>query len=254
MPDAVTEADATRELVNAVETCESAEVRFVLACWLAALGLLLVACGGSSKAKDNGISSMSVKQILTTVQAAVKNAKTVHIAGGGSSGGSSLVLNLTLEKGTGGSGTISVNGLSFQIVKDGNKLYFKGGPAFLKHYAGAAATLIQGRWFVVPSTVNGFSDFVPLTNISELIDHILGTAPATLAKGKETTINGQPALAVTDTTNGGTLYVATTGPAYPLQLKPKTGTTGLINFTAWDQPVTITPPSNAVDFEKLVGK
>jgi hypothetical protein len=255
MPVVLTSADATRGLVDGAQTCESAAVRVALACWLAAFGLLLAACGGGSKPKDNGVSAMTPKQILTTVQEAVKNAKSVHIAGGRSSGGSSFVLNLTLEQGTGATGSITYNGATIQIVKDGDKLYFKAGQVALKQFAGTAvASLVAGRWFVVPTTMVGFDSFVPLTDISKVTDLVLGAAPGTLTVGKETTINGQSAVAVTDTTGGGTLFVATTGPAYPLQLRPKTGSVGLVNFTNWDQPVTITPPSNAIDLEKLIGK
>jgi len=223
-----------------------------LACWLAAFGLLLAACGGGGGAKDNGVASQTPQEIVTSVKAAVKNATSVHFVGGGSSNGQTLALNLKLEKGKGGTGTVSFSGVTIQIVKDGDKLYFKGGSAFLKQYAGQAASLLAGKWLYVPSTMNGFSSFTPLTNMTQLIDKILASH-GTLAKGQTTTIDGQPAIAIVDKTNGGTLYVATTGPAYPLELKPKTGNKGLVRFTDWDQPVTITPPPHPVDLSKLTG-
>jgi hypothetical protein len=236
--------------VNRGETCHSSGVRVALACWLAALGLLLAACGGGGGAKDNGITSQPPKQILTRMRTDVSNAKSVHVSGKVNTSGQTIALDLQLEKGTGGTGTVSFNGVTLQIIRDGDKLYFKGNQAFLKKYSAAAAQLFAGKWFVVSATSSGFSSFVPLTNITGLIGQILGAAPTTLKTGETTTINGQPALAITDTKKGGTLYVATTGPVYPLELKPKSGS-ALVSFSDWDQPVTITPPENPVDLSKL---
>jgi hypothetical protein len=227
-------------------------MRKALACWLAAVGLLVAGCGGSGGPKSNGIADQTPDQILTRMKTDVSKAQTVHVTGQIAEGSGGVSLDLTLARGKGGSGTVTFNGLTIQIVRSGDKLYFKGNQAFLKKYSGAAASLLAGKWFVVPSTMSGFSSFVPLTSITGLIGQILGSAPSTLEKGDTTTINGQPALAIVDTTKGGTLYVATTGPVYPLELKPKTGS-GHVSFSDWDQPVTITPPSNPVDLSKLIG-
>jgi hypothetical protein len=228
-------------------------MRSALACWLAAIGLLVAGCGGSSGAKSNGVTDQTPNQILTRMKTDVASAKSVHVTGQIAEGGGGLSLDLQLERGKGGSGTITFGEVTIQIVRDGDKLYFKGNQAFLKKYSGAAAQLLAGKWFVVPSSTKGFSSFAPLTNITGLIGQILGAAPSTLKKGDATTIDGQPALAIVDTTRGGTLYVATTGPVYPLELKPKTGSQH-ISFSDWDEPVTITPPSNPVDLTKLIGK
>jgi len=65
------------------------------------------------------------------------------------------------------------------------------------------------------------------------------------------TINGQPAVGVSDATKGGTLYVASTGTAYPIEIV-KAGTNGgAITFDAWNKPVTLTAPTNAVSINQL---
>ena len=72
-----------------------------------------------------------------------------------------------------------------------------------------------------------------------------------LSKGKTTTVQGQKVIGVTDTTNGGTLYVAATGTAYPIEIS-KTGTDGgRIVFDHFNQPVSLTPPAHAVDISNL---
>ena len=57
-----------------------------------------------------------------------------------------------------------------------------------------------------------------------------------------------------DRGTGGTLYVATTGKPYPIELdSPGNGKQGKITFDQWDQAVTIAAPKGAIDLSKLTG-
>ena len=212
----------------------------------------LAGCGGGGP-KSNGIAEMTPTQIVAQMRKDVANAKSVHITGTGTSSDTQLSLDLQLVRGTGGSGHIEIGGYAFDIVRIDNKLYFKADKAALNHFAGSVvANLLAGRWFVVPAGSGGFGSFTPFTDLQKLMKQIL-TASGPVEKGDETKVDGQPVIALTDTKNGGTLYVATTGPAYPLQLKPGKKNTGSISFTDWDQPVTLTAPKNALDYKKLTG-
>ena len=196
---------------------------------------------------------MTANQIIAQMKKDVSNAKSVHITGSGSSGSTQLSLDLQLERGTGGSGHIEIGGYGFDIVRIDNKLYFKADHAALDHFAGAVvARLLAGKWFVVPAGSSGFGSFTPFTDLQRLMNQIL-TASGRVEKGEETKVGDQPAITLTDTKNGGTLYVATTGPAYPLQLKPGKSKTGTISFTDWDEPVTLTAPKDSLDYAKLTG-
>jgi hypothetical protein len=227
-------------------------MRVASACWLAVVAVLLVGCGGKKSPSSNGVASMTPTQILAQMQKAVAGAESVHIVGAGTTGGSTITLDLELAAGRGGAGHISIGGLGFDIVRVGQKLYFKGDKNFLTHYAGAvAAQLLAGKWFYVPVSTGGFGSFAPLTNMVAITRQILANH-GTIAKGGETTIDGQPAITLVDKSQGGTLYVATTGPAYPLALKPGKGK-GAIKFTEWDQPVTLTAPAKPIDYSKLTG-
>jgi hypothetical protein len=99
-----------------------------------------------------------------------------------------------------------------------------------------------------PAATGRLASLTPLTDIAKLFTGILATH-GTLAVGKETTIGGQPAIGIVDTSKGGTLYVATTGKPYPVALR-KSGS-GAITFDRWDKPVTLTAPSNPVDISQL---
>jgi hypothetical protein len=228
-------------------------MRRAWACWLAVFTVALAGCGGGGGAKSNGVADLTPTQIIAQMKEAVSTAKSVHITGSGTTGGTKLSLDLQLQKGTGGSGHIEINGYGFDIVRIGDKLYFKADEKALDHFAGSvAAKLLAGRWFEVPAGSSGFGSFTPFTDLQKLMNQIL-TASGRVEKGDETKVDGQPAIALTDAKNGGTLYVATTGPAYPLELKPGKNKSGKISFTDWDQPTTLTAPKNALDYAKLTG-
>ncbi len=239
-------------------------MRIALACSFAAIAVLLVGCGGSKStsstttsgtttAPDNGVSAKSADEIVAAMQTAVSTATSVHIVGAGTSGGSSISLNLKLVRGKGGTGHIALGGLGFDIIRIGQKVYINASKNFLLHYAGSSAASLSGRWFFVSESTKGLGSLGSLTNIEALINQILASH-GTLAKGDTTTIGGQPAIAIKDTKNGGVLYIATTGPAYPLELTPgKNNGTGVIKFTSWDQPIALKAPAHPLDYSKLGG-
>jgi hypothetical protein len=226
-------------------------VRGVWACWLLLVAVAVAGCGGG--AKSNGVADMTATQIVAEMQKAIANAKSVHITGSGTSGGTKLSLDLQLEASTGGAGHIEIDGYGFDIVRIDKKLYFKADAPALNHFAGSvAAKLLAGKWFAVPADSSGFGSFTPFTDLRKLMNQIL-RASGPVEKGDETKTGEQPSIAVTDTKNGGTLYVATTGPAYPLELEPGKNGSGSISFTDWDQPVTLTAPKDSIDYAKLTG-
>ncbi|HTT31243.1 MAG TPA: hypothetical protein VMG37_22710 [Solirubrobacteraceae bacterium] len=219
---------------------------------LAALvALALAACGSSGgSSSDNGISSKSPNEIVSAATSAVSSVNSVHVAGTVLSGGQHVTLDLNLVNGKGGKGSMAQNGLGFQIVAVGSEVYINGSQSFWKTFGGsAAAQLLSGKWLKAPAT-GQLSSLATLTNVQKLFNQLL-SSHGKLAKGKTTTIHGQPAIAVTDTTNGGTLYVATTGKAYPLEISKTGAQGGQITFDHFDQPVTLTPPAKAIDISQL---
>jgi len=167
------------------------------------------------------------------------------------SGGAPITLDLHLVAGKGGKGKISENGLSFELVQLNGTAYISGSSEFYKHFAGpAAAQLLQGKWLKASSTSGSLATLASLTDLQKLISAALAQH-GTLTKGAKTTISGQPAIAITDTTQDGSLYVATTGQPFPIQISKSGAGGGKITFAEWNQPVTITAPANAVDINEL---
>ena len=209
----------------------------------------LAGCGGSSS--GNGVASKSAEEIVSASKTAADSASSVHVSGSIVTGGTPVTLDLTLAAGKGATGELSESGLSFKLIMMGNTVYISGSPAFYRHLGGtAAAQLLAGKWLKASATSGEFASFGSLANMRNLIDSTLASH-GTLSKGSTTTVGGQSAIAVTDSTKGGTLYVATNGQPYPLEIRKTGSESGKITFDRWNQPVTITPPANSVDLSEL---
>jgi hypothetical protein len=215
------------------------------------VALALAACGGgSSSSSSNGITSKSPDQIVAAATSAVGSVNSVHVSGKVLSSGQSVALDLNLLNGKGGTGTMSQNGLGFKIVAVGPEVYINGSSAFWTKFGGsAAAQLLSGKWLKAPAS-GQLSSLATLTSVQKLFSQLL-SSHGKLATGKTTTVRGQQVVAVNDTTNGGTLYVATSGKPYPIEISKTGSEGGQLVFDHFNQPVTLTAPANATDISQL---
>jgi hypothetical protein len=221
----------------------------LLTCLFALVLFALTGCGSSGA--GNGVASKNAGEIVGEAKRAADSASSVHVSGSVNSGGSPVTLDLNLAAGKGATGQISQNGSTFKIVIDGSTAYISGSDAFYRKLGGsAAAQLLAGKWLKVTTSTPEFASFGSLTNMRKLLDTVL-VGHGSLQKGPSTTVAGQQAIEVKDTTRGGSLYVATTGKPYPLQISKTGSETGAIKFDNWDEPVTITPPSSSVNLSEL---
>lgn len=143
--------------------------------------------------------------------------------------------------------------MGFRIVALNRTAYINGTDAFLRRFGGAAGVqLFHGRWLKGP--IGGqFAGFAQLTDTSTLFSMLL-SKHGKLAKGPTTTIAGQKVIGVNDATVGGTLYVATTGRPYPVQVSGMSQrSSGRVVLDRYDQPVSLSAPANAIDVTKLPG-
>jgi hypothetical protein len=214
-----------------------------------AAGLGLAACGGSS---SNGVDGKTPTAIVGASKQAADAANSVHVAGSIAATGAPTTFDLHLVKGRGGQGTLSVNGLSFQLIRIGPDIYVKGSPAFYKKFSGAAATLLQGKWLKGQATSGSFSAIGPFTDLPSFVDQALSNPEKTLTKGGSRTIGGQKVIDVKDPT-GGSLSVATTGKPYPVQIAKGGTSGGTINFDRWNASVPLKAPADSVDINTLQG-
>jgi hypothetical protein len=214
------------------------------------LAVAVAACGGSGSSSSNGVAAKSPDAIVSAVSAAVAGVRSVHVSGSVGNGGSLTTLDLNLVSGKGGRGSMSENGLAFQIVAVGQEVYINASPAFWRHAGGnAAAQLFSGKWLKAPAS-GQFASLAALTNVQELFTKLLSNH-GKLAKGSTTTISGQKVIAITDTTQGGNLYVATTGKPYPIEIVKTGSQAGRVKFDHFNESVSLTAPANAIDISQL---
>ena len=227
-------------------------MRLISVAALVAAVALLAGCGGGSN--DNGVAAKSPTDILSAAQKAATGASAVHISGNIDTGGKPITVDLTLVRGKGGTGHMSENGLGFDIVRVGDKVYIRGSEAFYKAFAGAAAaSLLKGKWLEGSATTGQLSSLTALTDLTAFFNGTLGSHGA-VTKGSRSTVGSQKVIAIKDTKSGGTLYIATTGKPYPIELEsPNGGKQGTVSFDNWDKTVAIVAPKGAIDISKLKG-
>jgi hypothetical protein len=210
--------------------------------------VLLAGCGSGKK------ESKPPTQVLADAKAAATKAASVHVAGSIVSGGTPIKLDLSMARGKGAKGSMSTNGLSFDLVRVGDTVYIQGSDEFYKHFAGAAvAQLLHGKWLKASATQGQLESLAPLTSIGALFTGI-STHHGKLASEGTTTYHGQKVAEIRDTSDNSKLYVAATGKPYPVAIVGgKKGQSGTITFDDWNSGVSLSTPKDALDISKLGG-
>lgn len=201
--------------------------------------------GASGTAASNGVAGRPPQRIVAAATHAINGVRSVQVAGSVVENGIPVRLDLHLSAPSGGEGEVSENGLAFRLISTGKVLYIQGSSAFWTHFGGArAAKLFRGKWLKVPNA-GQFATLGTLATIPGAVNQLLAQH-GTLVRAGRTTIDGRPAVGVADRTQGGTLFVATTGQPYPLEILKRGRNGGSVKFTDFNQPVTITPPAHAI--------
>lgn len=213
------------------------------------LALPLAACGSSTA--GNGVASKTPSEIMAAARSAANSAATAHVSGSIVDGGGSTSVDLELEAGKGGIGSITFGGRSVRTIQINGTIYIKGGEPFYRELAGArAARALRGKWLKAPARDGNFSSLASLTELDKLIDATLASH-GSLSRVGSATINGQRAVGITDPAEGGTLYVASTGIPYPLEIVKAGRAAGKVLFGGWNKPVTLSAPTDAVNINQL---
>jgi hypothetical protein len=216
----------------------------------AAAALALAGCGGSGGPSTlhvrvtKGESGKSAGQILRDVRAAVTKASSVHLAGH-VQGTTALVLNMYLGP-KGGRGTVSTDGLVVRVTRIGNAAYLTSTNAFYRHFTNAAGMhLLDGRSLKVPVSDARFGAFANLTDMRALLTTILEPKGVVVKTGTQT-LRGIPVIGLRDSSGNGTLYIAATGPPYPVELVQAGANHGVISFDHWGGPLVLRAPGHPV--------
>lgn len=228
----------------------------VTRCLVALFGLvgvvLLAGCGGG--AKSNGIDKLGADAALAKVKAAVADVHSVHVKGTINQSGQPLALEVVVGPDS-AEGSITVAGGTMDLRLVDGITYFRGdAKVFAAFGANAAqASVAAGRWIKDTGTSGPAAGFAVFLNRKQLFDNAL-TPQGTVSTGGSATVNGQKALILIDNSSqGGKLYVASTGAALPLRIARTGDNGGRIDFTDYNADVNVVAPSGAIDISQLSG-
>jgi hypothetical protein len=215
---------------------------------LFALGVALAGCGGSS---HDGVASKPPRAILAAAQAASAKATSVHVSGSieGASAHESFDIEILAGKGT--RGRVTTDGASFELIETAGTVYVKGDAAFYERIGGrAAARRLDGKWLKAPASDPKLQPVLRLTDLQSLISVSLA-GHGRLASAGTSVVSNVRVVGVRDAAKGETVYVATSGPPYPIQISKSGLGGGTITLDRWDTPIVIRPPHNAIDISAL---
>jgi hypothetical protein len=211
------------------------------------LALPLAGCGSS----DNGVAAKSASEILAATRAAAQSASSVHVTANSKVlKGRGLTLDASLSKQQ-AHARISFFGYDLQTIRDGHTMYVKGNRQVDERLEATLGVKVpSGKW--LKGSASSLGQVGAFTDISKELSLIL-SGSGKVTKGARVKTDGQPAitLKLTRKLYSGTLYVATTGRPYPLKLTKTGRETGQTTFTGWNDPVSVSPPANAVDLSQL---
>jgi hypothetical protein len=217
----------------------------LLAALSATAAVALAACGGGG---SNGVANESPSQILQATLSALRSAHSVHIKGTVGTGSGQITIDADSFSNGDVNGTVGQGGVSAQVIKIGGTDYLKGPASFWQTAGGTTAgvaALLSGRWISTPdgSAAPGIGNTFTMSALAASLSQDNGT----ITKGSTGTVNGQPAISITSS-NGGTLWIATTGTPYILEATGggSGSNSGELTFTNWDQGTLPTPPAGAV--------
>lgn len=218
--------------------------------------LVVAGCGGgggsSSSAKANGEASKSADQVFADANHAATTASSMHVSGNINANGTAITLDFSTTK-QAATGSMSLNGYSFDFIRIGNSLYIKGSDAFYKHFAGASlAQLLHDKWLRGSATKGKVAQLGQFTSATGLFA-LVSKSHSTLNNEGTKTYKGQSVVALDDSSHQGTFYVAATGKPYPVAFVGPTAKAGAITFGNWNAPVSASAPKGAIDISQVGG-
>jgi hypothetical protein len=229
-------------------------------------------CGGGSSG-SNGEASKSASQILSDAGAAVGRAHSVTLGGTFRQENRPWNISAELEQPDKAHLTLSRGSSTAAVTTLGGTAYLKASASFyagLKDVPSATVALIADRWFKLPSSTElGFLAHFNLPTLGRC----LAQEPGTLSVSGTTSVDGKPAVVVTDKGDvpGSTpskFYVATSGEPVLLRAvatgkQQPGGSRSECNegspaepgqeliFSGYNRPANIAAPAGAIDLSQL---
>lgn len=209
--------------------------------------------GKADKAPGSELEKLTGPQIANKAMTAMKSATSLTTDMNGIVDGGAMKYHMSSDnKGE------CVGNMSFgteghvELIKTGQLVYMKFDRAFWKSQGGedgqAAADSIGDRWTKSKASGSDFKDFASACDSDAILSEF-EAGPNLARKGKTTTVDGKPAIILTETDGDETYttYVATEGKPYILKLVVKGGKEpGTVTYSDFDKPVDAKAPTGDI--------
>jgi hypothetical protein len=207
------------------------------------------AAAATSVAKDFATGkpeSLSPDQVVSAITTAYQGASAVHVKGSTASGGSTMKIDLQLNKDS-GSGTLEGEGMTMPVNWANGVFYLQFTDILITKMGQSPTTgpgaALRNKWVssnspIGSSMASAVKDFLNYNAfLQKLVDEF--RRKAFTAAGSET-VNGVAVFAF-KSADGTILDVAASTPHYLMRVvEPQTGSE--LNLTGWNHPVAVTPP------------
>jgi len=211
----------------------------------AVAGVLVLAGCGSSGGVTPSSKPPSVSSLVSTTKADFRSAKSVRFSGHVRQAGHLVTLDLKMLRSGDFSGTVSLSGATFRLVRVGGKTYAYVSKSFFaylhttRHVPAGTCALICGKWFTLPS---GALPQFSLGSLAAKFDHV---SPPKGTHTTVTTFAGQPAYKVSS--SGKAAFWAKNGHHYLLGFRLQKQDVAL-TFSQWNKvpPISAPPASKVV--------
>ncbi|MET8008677.1 hypothetical protein ABZU86_33530 [Streptomyces sp. NPDC005271] len=243
----------------------------LVAAMCAGLAATLAACGGGGGEKDpdagtNGVGKLPAAKIETRARAAAGSADAVRLSGNLVTKGRTYKLDMRL-KGDGGTGQVSTEGSTFELLRIGKELYLKADAGFWAHKgasgdgrsgartaAGGAADKLDDKYVKIPAGDPSYQRLSGFTDKGVLLDGLLGLH-GRITTGDRGQVDGVRTIRVLagKAGEGGSLDVSLEGHPYPLRLH-RAGGAGVIRLADWNKDFELTAPdkSHILDYGQQI--
>ncbi len=221
--------------------------RMRLGALVVVVAAVVSACGGSS---PSGLAAEPASYILAAAKAAGVAASSVKLTATADVSGTQESYALQEEDPSHYEESEARAGQRFTKLRLGEDVYVIGNPAFLAAQGASPArqTQFNDKWLM--GTVAPISAPPGLRMVMDSLLNPQGP----ITKGATSTVDGQSVVAVFDAKVEGTLYVATKGTPYPVELTRRSpSVTSRIKFSDWNQPLALTPPASYHSLSLLRG-
>ncbi|MFD8381924.1 hypothetical protein ACFV2X_25940 [Streptomyces sp. NPDC059679] len=248
----------------------------VMAAMCAGLAAALAGCGGDGGGEDpdagtNGVGKLPAAKIEARAQKAAGDAEAVRLSGELVTKGRTYKVDMRL-KADGGTGQVSAEGSTFQLLRVGKDLYLKADAGFWAHKneggegsgsgqsgggqsAGdaAAAKKLDDKYVKIPAGDPSYKQLSGLTDKTLLLDGLLGLH-GKISTGDRGKVDGVRTIRIRGGEgSGGALDVSLEGTPYPLRLE-RAGRAGVIRLADWDKDFTLAAPDkgDVVDYGQQI--